>query len=81
VHDRLVLDEARLGQRRNVDDALGEAGRQVLGAGRRGWLLLLRRHAGAAAGGSAEHGRGVEGGELRRTIADEIVDELLRARL
>jgi hypothetical protein len=80
VHDRLVLDEARLGQRRNVDDASVEPGRQVLGAGSRAWLLLLR-HAGAAAGGSAEHGRGVEGGELRRTIADEIVDELLRARL
>jgi hypothetical protein len=81
VHHRLVLDQARLGQRRDVDDALGEARRQVLRAGRRSWRLPLRRHAGAAGLRNVDDGRGVERGKLSGTVADEIVDELRRARL
>jgi hypothetical protein len=83
-HD-LVLDEAGLGGRRNVDNSPVEAGRQLLllpllraGRSRR---LLLRRQSDAALDG-VEHRRrgGVERGKLNWTNADEIIDDLHRPR-
>src|SRR5262245_44614353 len=83
LHQRLVVDQARLGDRRDVDDPAVEAGRQVLSAGRwRGLLpllLLLGRQAGAA-GTGVDDRRGVERGQLSGTDADEIIDDLHRTR-
>ncbi len=74
LQQHLVLDEARLGERRDVEDALAEPRRQIR-VGRRRSLPWRSRGGG---GGDGDDRVGVERGELR--IGDEILDDL-RLRL
>ena len=83
-HD-LILDKAGLSGRRNVDDSPVKARRQLLLTPWRtpwcGWRRLLGRESDSAFH-SVEQRRpgGVERGELRRTFANEVVDDQHRVR-
>ena len=80
LQHHLILDEAGLGGRRNVDHPPAEAGRQLLAARGLGRRLLLRRQPDAVLE-IVDHRRRVEGGELER--APEILNclRLLRCLL
>ncbi len=81
LQHNLVLDEAGLSGRRNVDEPPVEARRQLL-------LTPLRRRSGLLRGQSdaalatleQRRCRGVERRELTWTYADEIIDDLRRSR-
>jgi len=80
LEHHLVLDEAGLDGRRNVDDPLVETGRQLLllRTGRSRGLLLRRQSDSTLHGVERRRPGRVERGELRRAVADEIVDDLHR---
>ena len=79
LQQHLVLDEARLGERRNVEDSPLEAGREIRIGGNRALRLLRRPRRRRRQRRHVDDRVGVERGELN--VLDQILDDLrLRQR-